>query len=338
MNTQLESYVERVSPESETVVAPSARPSPNAQRSRRRKVGLAGAITIAAVIAYVISIFLYSQSGQSDVTKSVPKVDEGVNISVDLVSIDAAKSQMVTRITLVPAGTYDDPATILGFEKPLRVTIWAQTNGSISRDIPKGQSIGAIETPVLIDGSPDGYPFDRYGYGLDDPIHPGEVIAEPFVSIEVLDADGKPTGTDVPIGMIGEPAGLQGWAEDWEFSVSRVTTGRPTLFADLTVKRGGGVLAFVLVVLALMIVLATLALTVAAAVVKRQRRIEATMASWFAALLFALVPLRVNLPGAPPIGAWIDVTVFFWVEVALMCSMGLFISAWLTYSKPPERD
>ena len=31
-----------------------------------------------------------------------------------------------------------------------------------------------------------------------------------------------------------------------------------------------------------------------------------------------MVPLRINLPGAPPIGVWMDVLVFYWVVMALM--------------------
>jgi hypothetical protein len=59
------------------------------------------------------------------------------------------------------------------------------------------------------------------------------------------------------------------------------------------------------------------------------------MAGWFAALLFALVPLRTNMPGAPPIGAWLDVAIFYWVELALLIAMAVFIGSWLRYRKPP---
>lgn len=44
------------------------------------------------------------------------------------------------------------------------------------------------------------------------------------------------------------------------------------------------------------------------------------------ALLFALIPLRGFLPGDPPLGSWIDVLVFFWVELILMLSVAAVVT------------
>ena len=60
------------------------------------------------------------------------------------------------------------------------------------------------------------------------------------------------------------------------------------------------------------------------------------MASWFAALLFARVPLRTNMPGAPPIGVWIDFLVFLWVLIMLMISLAVFVGSWLVFTPEPE--
>jgi len=38
-------------------------------------------------------------------------------------------------------------------------------------------------------------------------------------------------------------------------------------------------------------------------------------------LLFALIPLRGFFPGSPPLGSWMDILVFFWVELILMLSV-----------------
>jgi hypothetical protein len=102
----------------------------------------------------------------------------------------------------------------------------------------------------------------------------------------------------------------------------------------IDVARNGSTMSIVLLLLAAMIVLTALALIVARSVATRRRRIEATMASWFAALLFAMVPLRTNMPGAPPIGVWIDFLVFLWVLLGLMAALSLFIGSWLRYSPP----
>lgn len=46
--------------------------------------------------------------------------------------------------------------------------------------------------------------------------------------------------------------------------------------------------------------------------------------------------MRVNLPGAPPIGAWIDAIVFYWVELAVLASMAAFVIAWFRYRDIPD--
>jgi hypothetical protein len=53
------------------------------------------------------------------------------------------------------------------------------------------------------------------------------------------------------------------------------------------------------------------------------------MFSWLAALLFAMVPLRSAMPGAPPIGALSDVLAFFWAEMLIALSLVLIVFTWL---------
>ena len=61
------------------------------------------------------------------------------------------------------------------------------------------------------------------------------------------------------------------------------------------------------------------------------------MTTWYAAMLFAVMPLRNALPDSPPFGAWIDVTVVLWVIVALVISMALYISCWWRHLKPERQ-
>ena len=70
-------------------------------------------------------------------------------------------------------------------------------------------------------------------------------------------------------------------------------------------------------------------LVVVRAVATRRRKQEMTMTPWFAALIFALLPLRLGLPGAPPLGSWIDVLVYFWVLIAVMIGLVWWILVWL---------
>jgi hypothetical protein len=50
--------------------------------------------------------------------------------------------------------------------------------------------------------------------------------------------------------------------------------------------------------------------------------------TWYAAMLFAVVPLRNFLPDSPPTGAWIDQTMVIWVLLGLAVAMVIYIVAW----------
>jgi len=58
------------------------------------------------------------------------------------------------------------------------------------------------------------------------------------------------------------------------------------------------------------------------------------MTTWYAAMLFAVVPLRNALPGSPPFGGWIDITLVLWVLVVLVISMLLYIACWWRHLRP----
>lgn len=45
-------------------------------------------------------------------------------------------------------------------------------------------------------------------------------------------------------------------------------------------------------------------------------------------MLFAVVPLRSFLPGAPPPGAWIDRAIVLWVLIALVSAMAIYMVCW----------
>ena len=45
-------------------------------------------------------------------------------------------------------------------------------------------------------------------------------------------------------------------------------------------------------------------------------------------MLFAVVPLRTFLPGAPPPGAWVDEAIVLWVLIGLAAAMVIYIVCW----------
>jgi len=100
--------------------------------------------------------------------------------------------------------------------------------------------------------------------------------------------------------------------------------------------RSQSTVAFGVVMLSVLIALAGLALFVAVQTVRDLRQFQAPMTTWYAAMLFAVMPLRNALPDSPPFGSWIDITVVIWVIVVLVISMTLYISCWWRHLRPDK--
>jgi len=115
---------------------------------------------------------------------------------------------------------------------------------------------------------------------------------------------------------------LAGSAEDRDFVPARVEvegsidgwsisreTGQPSpdstgqgQSVQVKLKRALGPLTFDLGICLVLIALPTLAIFTTYQVVTRRREFQMPFLTWFAAMLFAIVPLRNILPGAPPPG------------------------------------
>jgi hypothetical protein len=322
-------------------VSSTTHPRP-ASKWRRAYVVL-GILGIAFI--YVLSLISYALSGGVRVDSSAQSVSDGVNLDIAIVEIDPNKGEAKLRAFVIPTGSYVNQFDGT-FTRTVELTSRYQPIGNISIVFKAGSPLGGtIDFALPLDGNPATYPFDGYFFGkaplIDDDPHldssdPANTSPQPLPFVEAAAISGT-RRTPVAVG-VDDTDGINGWRQSWSFSHPTSGDGSEpdTLMALLSLKRGGGGIAFVCVVLALMTLGVVLAAIVASRVARKQRPIEATMASWFAALLFALVPLRINLPGAPPIGAWIDVAVFYWVVMALMIAMAVFVGSWVKYRKPPD--
>lgn len=304
------------------------------------------AILFAAI--YSTALVLYANSGKTATTAIPREVENGIEVQIDLVSVDPLRREVTMRVGVIPVGSLikknAEGEEDIGFARPVRITIWANAEGgpAATEVIEAGQAYLLTEFKVLVNGEPNNYPLDRYRF--DDEVGPdGGQIPIPFLSAQYLDDSGKPIGgvseiidpenkNAIQIGVNEAPRSPTGWTESWG-----IYSSGSMLYMTAEIKRAGGTLAFVVVVLVMMTVLAIAALSVSIRVFRVPGSVEATMASWQAALLFALIPLRNFLPGAPPIGAWIDVLVFYWVEIALMMSMAIFTYSWLRDRKVPRK-
>ncbi|CQD06622.1 transmembrane protein [Mycobacterium lentiflavum] len=171
---------------------------------------------------------------------------------------------------------------------------------------PAGKSPAQVATTVEAHGDPEIWPFDSYETDT--------------LSADVLVGSGddrkyKPARIEVA-----------GKLEGWDVSVQRVGEGGDSVI--ITLQRSKAPLIFDLGICLVLFAMPTIALAVVIPMVIGKRKVVPPFGGWFAALLFAVIPIRNFLPGAPPPGAWIDQALVIWVLIALVGAMGLYMLAW----------
>nr|WP_253849282.1 DUF4436 domain-containing protein [Mycobacterium asiaticum] len=129
-----------------------------------------------------------------------------------------------------------------------------------------------------------------------------------------------------------EPARVEveGAVDGFDIHLERVASSDPKAPAAVVIKlkRTKAQQFFDIGICLVLIALPALALFVAIQMVTRRRPFLPPFGTWYAAMLFAVVPLRNFLPGSPPTGAWIDQGLVIWVLLGLATAMVIYIIAW----------
>lgn len=171
---------------------------------------------------------------------------------------------------------------------------------------------GVVPVPLTLAGDIEHWPLDQY--------KSGPITVELFVGAAQTPERATVTFFDR----------LPGWR------VQAVASKRGDLLPTYRVKlrRSPSTLAFAIVILAVLIAIAGVAAFVAVQTLRDRRKFQPPMTTWYAAMLFAVIPLRNAFPGSPPFGCWIDMTIVLWVIVVLVVSMLLYIACWWRHLKP----
>lgn len=309
-------------------VAESAEPHPKKPvRAKVRRAVWWGTPLLVFVIVYLGVNILYGRSTQMP---DAPEISspEYATIYVRPYGIIPLEDQLKVKVFVdVPDKYWADGKTTTDMQLHL-----LSEDRTVSA--AKGSTTFSADTTVFMsDGSFERYPLDRYREYLAAYVSASTDAGTVAIPTQIV-VWGKFPGWRVFAATSQDPeeaAFRQSLDETdpsaWDETVATV---------PLVVARNGSTMTFVALILIAMVALSALALVVSRSVALRRRRVEATLAGWFAALLFAMVPLRTNLPGAPPIGVWIDFLVFLWTLIALMLSLGIFIVSWLRYTPRPD--
>ncbi len=280
-------------------------------RSAVMKFGIVSLIVL-IVATYVALVELYEDTVEDVPANSLadnPDVTAQSMATLTVEEMQSNYSAVVANLAVSPGSALLDPLTHrLKEDLILRVRSAAVPS---RREYTKGMLPGVFPVPLTIAGHVERWPFDNYTSGP--------------IEVQLFrGADTQNPPELIPVTFIDHLSGFKATASK--------SNGHEVYRLD--VRRSLSTALFAVVIVAVLVTLAALALFVAVQTMRGRRKFQPPMTTWYAAMLFAAVPLRNALPGAPPFGSWVDVTVVLWVIVALVVSMLLYITCWWTHLKP----
>ncbi|OBI81180.1 DUF4436 domain-containing protein [Mycobacterium sp. E740] len=248
--------------------------------------------------------------------KSLDPPDLGENsdtiVQVTLEAIRPVDHQVDARVIVFPADAHmNTELNVVNTDIAVRLFLNEVSLGG-DLETPKGKLPEEISTKIAIKGDSEDWPFDSYTLGA--------------------------LGADVIVGTGDErrfePARVEvtGSLNSWDITSTRSGPATQSLgdgdYQTVTLSRARGPLAFDLGLCLVLFTLPALALFVSIEMLRGRKTFLPPFGTWYAATLFAVIPIRNFMPGAPPPGAWIDRILVLWVLLALTAAMVLYFTAW----------
>jgi hypothetical protein len=274
------------------------------------RLGIVGVAVFIA--AYVASIVLYINDGMGhphQVAESPPS-SGGTRVTVDVEDIQSDNSLLVANYNISPGPELLDPVTH-DLRENLSLLVTSEVSAS-KHTWSKGTLPDVFRVSVTVTGDVADWPFDRY--------HSGPLTVRLFSGAAQEPVTPKVVMVDRLLG--------------WKVDVAHVNHADALSPYWVDLHRSRSTVAFGVVILGVLIALAGVALFVAVQTARDRRKFQPPMTTWYAAMLFAVMPLRNALPDSPPFGSWIDVTIVLWVVVVLVISMVIYISCWWRHLRP----
>jgi Domain of unknown function (DUF4436) len=269
----------------------------------RIRLGVIALVVIGCVMVTTVVLYVDGAAYQRIPAHGAP-ASAGTTVTLDVVSISNNYSELVGDLIIKPGPALVDPATD-GLKQDLTVAVTSVTT-PVRRTYSKGMLPGVFPVPLTLARDVERWPFDTY--------YTGPITVTLF------------TGT----GQVAERANVTfvDRLAGWKVQVARLNNANALAPYEIQLQRSASTMVFAIVILCIFVAIAAVGLFVAIWTTRDPRRFQSPMTTWYAAMLFAVVPLRNALPGSPAFGSWIDLTIVLWVLVALVVSMLLYIAAW----------
>ncbi|MGA9675592.1 MAG: DUF4436 domain-containing protein [Mycobacterium sp.] len=289
------------------------------KKSDRPRIVIGVIILMVVVTVYVLSLLGVHQLQEAEAP--LPPLDlsqgggDATIVQLRLEELKTTANRLTVNVLVYPGiSAYDNRFDVLATDVAVRLY---PTSDLGDLHYPKGKAPAQLSTTVEAHGDPGNWPFDTYStepISADAFVGSGDNIKKVPARVEVT---GELDGWDVSVNRLHDPAALP------------TQRGSDNGNVVITLKRAKGPLIFDLGICLVLIALPTLALLVAIPMALGRRKFLPPFATWYAANLFAIVPLRNILPGAPPPGSWIDQAIVQWVLIGLVTAMSLYILAWV---------
>lgn len=267
---------------------------------------------LVVILAYLATLFGYWWLSGS--AKELEAANEGNGSeTVVLITLQALRTvdyKADAKVLVVPADSLvDSKLDVLKEDISVRLHPW---NSLGDLKFPAGAAPAEVTTTIDVNGDVNTWPFDSY--------------KTEGISADLLIGEGEDRK------IVPAKVQIAGALQGWDLSSEEVAPA-PAAKGDgdatqVTFSRALGPLAFDLGIVVVLLTLPTIAIFTSVLVITRRKQFQMPFATWYAAMLFAIVPLRNILPGAPPPGAWIDVSLVLWVIVALVAAMVMVVISW----------
>jgi hypothetical protein len=294
--------------------APPKRPKPS-----RPRIAIGVGIILIIVATYALSLVGVHQLQEAEAP--LPPLDlsqgggDATIVQLRLEELKTVANRLTVNVLVYPGiSAYDNRFDVLATDVAVRLYPTSELG---DLHYPQGKAPAQLTTTIQAHGDPGNWPFDSYQtepISADAFVGSGDTRKKVPARVEVT---GELDGWDATVTRVHDPAALP------------TQRGSDNGNVVITLKRAKGPLIFDLGICLVLIALPTLALLVAIPMVLGRRKFLPPFATWYAANLFAIVPLRNILPGAPPPGSWIDQAIVQWVLIALVTAMSLYIIAWI---------
>lgn len=259
------------------------------------------AIAVGLVVVYIAVLAAYAAGGPGDDVDTRQPAADGVLVYLDVDAVDGAEFEVGGHVSLYAGRDLLDERGDL--KKALTVDV-SPLVSSTDLIFDAGTRPGTVPVSLYADGDIRFWPFDSY--------------VTDSVTVKVYGPNDTEVATQVAVtdSLIG-----------WDIGADDSAAADGQSFA-IDASRTAGSLTIDIALCVMLVVLPICTLFVSIQTVRRRKAFQPPMVTWFAVMLFAVLPLRNIFPGNPPFGSWVDYTVVLWVLIGLVTSLALYVVAW----------